>query len=411
MSNDEKTTTKKARKVNTTGTRRDNKSGSKPHLGKDGRWTSTVMLGYKDDGRENKKTVHAKTEAECKRKMRDFLKEYKENNSIITKMSATKFFEHWFLDYKQGEIADSSYDRLWCSYEYHVLPFIKNLQLAQITPKLIEKMINSANDKNLSYSTIKKIYEVLRPALNVAVKENLISENPFFKARLINQRKVNKETKKIAIYSPEDVEKLIKAIDDNYKNTKNSTYIHFPMFKFLINTGLRASECLALKWTDLKIDDNDNYSIVINKSFRRSAQRDKDNNNIGRKITLEKTKTKAGERIVPLNNKAVQALKQTKEINTLLNIDCEFIFATRENTHSSLTRAQTSFKYLLKVAGIKENLGLHSLRHLFGSKLANNKNIAIKDVSEMMGHTDVYFTLNTYVHGDITSKRNAVDTL
>lgn len=402
-----------SKKKNTT-TRRDNKTGSKPSLGKDGRWVSTVMLGYKDDGKPQKKTVHAKTEAECKKKMKDFLKAYNQNNCVIKHNLATDFFQHWFVDCKKDKIADSSYDRLWCSYEYHILPFIKNRQLAQITPKLIEQIINHANDENMSYSTIKKIYEVLRPALNVAVKEKSIPENPFFNANLINERKVNKNTKKIQIYSPSEIEKLLNAIDENYKNTKRVTYTRFPMFKFLINTGLRASECLALKWGDLKVDDNDKYSIVINKSLSRSAIRDENNNVIGRTVTEKETKTKAGERIVPLNTKAVQALSQTKEVNKILNISCttkSYIFATKNNKASTINNVQTSFRALLKVAGIENNFGIHSLRHFFGTSLANNKNIPIKDVSELMGHTDVYFTLNTYVHGNIESKRNAVDTL
>jgi integrase len=393
-------------------TRRDNRTGSTPSLLSDGRWCSTVMLGYNPlTGKPNKVNKFGKTSAECKRNMKKFLEEYNSKKIKITpKMKATDYFDHWLIDYKKGEIKDSSYDRLVCAYENNILPYIKNLQLKQITPQLIKSLLDIANVNGLSQSSIKKIFEVLRPALNVAVSEELIAENPVCKVKMLSKNKIKTKTKQITIYSKEDVEAMIHTVSEFYDNLTRKTYIHFPIFPFIINTGLRISECMALTWDDLKFD-GDGYYIEINKSLSRSAERNENNEVIGRKVTLEETKTQAGNRHVPLNDIALQSLKQVKEINNILNINCEFIFATREHNHTTIGRVQKSFSNLLKLANINENLGIHSLRHLFGSSLANIPEISIKDISELMGHTDVSFTLNTYIHSNHIVKRKAVNLL
>lgn len=394
--------------------KRENGDGSKIcYLPSTNRYCSKFMIGHKENGKPDYKCIYGKTEAEVKRKRKEFKKELLLTDKLAKRpMLASKFFNHWFLDYKYHEISDSAYDRIRCAYENQIKPFIENMQLGQITPKLIETIINTANKKGLSYSSIKKIYEVLKPSLEVAVKEKLISENPFVNARLLTKNKVNKPTKKVTIYTQEDVTKLIRTIDDYYLDVSSLTYIHFPLFTFLINTGLRVAECMALKQCDLIEDKTGELCIRVDESLRRSRKRDEAGNPIGGiKVELKSPKTEAGKRLVPLNANAIKALKQVQELNSLLNINSEFIFATKYNTHTTIGRVQKSFENLLKLAEIKENLGIHSLRHLFGSNLANIPDINIKEVSELLGHTDISFTLRTYIHGNISNKRKAVNAL
>ena len=48
-------------------------------------------------------------------------------------------------------------------------------------------------------------------------------------------------------------------------------------------------------------------------------------------------------------------------------------------------------------AGIDNPLGIHTLRHTFASLLIK-KGVDIKIVSDILGHKDVSFTYNIYVH-------------
>ena len=53
---------------------------------------------------------------------------------------------------------------------------------------------------------------------------------------------------------------------------------------------------------------------------------------------------------------------------------------------------------------------MHGLRHTYGSNMiANGANF--KDVQELMGHSDISITLNTYAHVSEKTRKRAVDLL
>ena len=56
-----------------------------------------------------------------------------------------------------------------------------------------------------------------------------------------------------------------------------------------------------------------------------------------------------------------------------------------------------AYTNIAKTAGIEHPLGIHTLRHTFASLLIK-KGVDIKIVSDILGHKDVAFTYNTYVH-------------
>ena len=70
---------------------------------------------------------------------------------------------------------------------------------------------------------------------------------------------------------------------------------------------------------------------------------------------------------------------------------------------------QTIFDNILRNAGIAHK-GLHALRHTFASMLIR-KGVDIKIVSELLGHADVAFTYNRYVHIIDEQKNTAIQKL
>lgn len=72
----------------------------------------------------------------------------------------------------------------------------------------------------------------------------------------------------------------------------------------------------------------------------------------------------------------------------------------------------TLFRWIAVAAGFEEDkiYGLHSLRHTFASRLfANGEDV--KTVSELLGHSDITITYNTYIHLINQQKKNAVKKL
>ena len=67
------------------------------------------------------------------------------------------------------------------------------------------------------------------------------------------------------------------------------------------------------------------------------------------------------------------------------------------------------FRKIAVAAGFEENkiYGLHSLRHTFASRLfANGEDV--KTVSELLGHSDITITYNTYIHLINQQKKTAI---
>ena len=57
-----------------------------------------------------------------------------------------------------------------------------------------------------------------------------------------------------------------------------------------------------------------------------------------------------------------------------------------------------------------EPAGVHSTRHTFAS-LCFRKNIPVKIVSELLGHSTIQITYDTYIHIIAEQQREAIDLL
>ena len=397
--------------------RNSNGKGSISYLETSNRWCASVMHGYKDNDKKkpNRISFYGKTEDEAEEKLRAFLENPEAFKKEVKKEEkeselANDFFIR-YLKIKRDSIKDSSWDRLECAFRVNIAPHLEDLQLSQIKPKHIEKIQNTANENGLSLSSIKKIYEVLRPAFKFAVeKEKTITENPFEETTLLQKQDVKKKVKKIRICSESQVEILLQTVDSFYNDTSSITYKYFSAFSFMIYTGLRAGEVLALKWDDLIEEEDGTFSIRVDENLVRSAVRDENLQLTGkRQSILGIPKTEAGFRDVPLHPKALNSILQSKETNELYNITSEFIFATPQNGHCTISRLQKSITNLIKLSGIGTNYGCHSFRHLFCSRLAHN-GAQILEIAELAGHDDLKTTAR-YMHSTEQRKRNAINGL
>ena len=70
---------------------------------------------------------------------------------------------------------------------------------------------------------------------------------------------------------------------------------------------------------------------------------------------------------------------------------------------------QRLFKKILDAAGVKKRK-FHAIRHTFATR-ALELGVDIKTLSEILGHTNVSITLNTYAHSLMEQKKKAIDKL
>lgn len=85
-----------------------------------------------------------------------------------------------------------------------------------------------------------------------------------------------------------------------------------------------------------------------------------------------------------------------------------FILSGREKPTEPRT-LQHKFKKILAVCKISD-ISFHALRHTYAT-MCVEKQFDIKTLSELLGHSDVKITLNTYVHSSEKLKRKYVNRL
>ena len=108
-------------------------------------WVGKIYLGLDETGKEKFKYFSGKTEAEVKKKIR----EYNQSGSRIEtkKISLQDYLNNWMKTYKRGTIKASSYDALEKTAKNQVIPNIGMIQLQEITATDIQALLNDLKEK------------------------------------------------------------------------------------------------------------------------------------------------------------------------------------------------------------------------------------------------------------------------
>lgn len=297
------------------------------------------------------------------------------------------FMRSWLKEIKQPAVKPNSYDRLEYVTESTLINRIGNLSLKQIDDNLIQTMIiNKMKEEGYAYATIKKTYSTLGQALKYAAARGKIDKNPMNDVFLPNRSLF--ENKKIRFLSDEERNRLVTTCYMTFQNG-GRIYKFGTFYVFLLYTGLRLGEALALKWSDIDLEKR-----TVNVSRTIVYVRDRSKND-GSKILVDQTSTKNGmSRIVYLSDMAIEALEDLKK---QMGYDPNgYIMQTKNKTILYPADVYKIFQRILKRANI-EQCGIHALRHSFVSLMINN-GIPITMVSQMVGHTNIGITMKIYTH-------------
>ena len=278
-------------------------------LRKDGLWVGRYDAGVKADGKRDVRSVYAKSEAECKKKLRALIKEIHSTDYIsVQKKPVKAYMDDWLNNVKKNELKPTSFDRLEQTLTYDVYPYIGNIQLNSIKSDDIQQMINSLRDSKKSHSSIKKAYEAVNACFKLGVTQKTVAVNPAAGVTIPGKNQFKK--KEIPFYTADESKLLTAQAMSNCKNGKR----RYPMgafVPFLINTGLRMSELLALQW-DKDIDFK-NKAITVHNNIVSVKNRNKETGYI--LLEQDSVKTNAGQdRTIPLNDDALAALLDIRQV-------------------------------------------------------------------------------------------------
>ena len=356
------------------------------------------------------KSFFGKTEADCLRKCRKYLLEKKKEEDgeyANSNVCVGDYISYWLVTFKMGSIAFSTYDRLENVLDNHIKnSSLGKMKMSEITPDDIQIFVNQKKQK-LSLSSLNKIKEILGPAFAHAAKKGMIKKNPM---ELVvfpkNDKALPVKTKEVEFYTDEEIEKIALTSTPFYYEQKPKRYRYAPIFTFILNTGLRLGECLALTWSDI---DFSKKVVHVNKTLTVIKNRDLEKDPRRQLQVLGDPKTYNGTRVIPLNRIATEMLQEMKSRNSLSNISSNVVFPSYKGGYLNGRSVQRTFTRICDEIGVKHK-GIHALRHTFGSVLVRKK-VDIKVVSEILGHSDVKFTYNRYIHIINEQKAEAINLL
>lgn len=269
----------------------------------------------------------------------------------------------------------------------------------------IQKLINEKT-ASLSYSSLKKIYELLNGCFRYVVAVRDMPYNPVDAVQLPKPENMAKKTKTIQTFTNQELKRIENTAQLVYGNGEPQ-FKHAYLFILLANTGLRAGEALSLTWNNIDMDKRlihvcQNASRVKNRSSNAAAEKKY-------KTIITTVKTKSGNRLIPCNSKAYEALCCIKNYQKDHHIQSDYVCCNKFGEMLKQEALPKILKPVLTKADVPYK-NVHSFRHTFATNLIQ-AGVDIKVVSQLLGHHSVKITYDTYVHTNIDNAVNAVNQL
>jgi len=265
-----------------------------------------------------------------------------------------------------------------------IVPALGAIPLTQLKPDILQKYYSCClitgrlNKKGgLNPLTVRHHHALLHRALKNAMEWGLIMRNPADAAHPPQSRPAE-----INIMSEGEIQTFLEA-------ARQTAYFH--LYNTILFTGLRRSEVLALRWSDVDL-------LLSQISVSRSIHQLRDGSYIFRQ-----PKSAKGRRTVALSPSATQVLQEHREkttIERLLNSsplkDSDLVFSKNDGSPirpDTITRAWSD---LARKCGISASR-LHDARHSHASIMLK-MGVHPRIVQERLGHSTIAITLDTYSH-------------
>lgn len=360
-------------------------------------YRANVYLGVdKVTGKDVKTSITGRTKKEVKQKTKEAEITFLQNGSTRFQASNITTYKGlaslWWESYKHT-VKPNTQLNVRRLLDNHILPLFGSYKLDKLTTPLIQNVVNKLADKTNKGEEGAFLYYDSLHALNKRILQYgvVMQAIPFNPAREVilprNTQKAKRE--KVKHFDNEELKKFLGYLDNLDLNKFRYCYEN-TLYKFLLATGCRINEALALSWSDI---DLDNAVVHITKTLNYKQE-------------TNSPKSKTSLRDIDIDQATVSMLKQyrlrqTKEawkIGKSESVVFSDFIHEYPNNRTLQTRLRTHFKRA-KVT----NIGFHGFRHTHASLLLNS-GIPYKELQHRLGHSTLSMTMDIYSH---LSKENA----
>lgn len=268
--------------------------------------------------------------------------------------------------------------------ERYLIPEFGNIKLQELTRAKVQQVYNdwkvksNKSENPLKATTIKHINRVFKTALNSAVEDGLIKENPTRRIKIGKDIEPNH----LDVYTVEEIRELQKAV--------KGTDMELPV-ALLFDCVLRRGELLALRYSDINFEKKE---VTVQYTWAETESN---------QPVLKTCKTESSYRKMIVSDYTINLLKRQKSIylRNKMKYGEDFCNSNRvickENGEPFLPKSFTrKWARTLEKYGLR-HIKLHGTRHSAISLLLS-EGVPIQMVQQRAGHQDPKITLSVYSH-------------
>lgn len=365
---------------------------------KDGRWAATVDLGIVD-GKRARKSFYGATRKSVAGKLHDALGRKQRGALVRTNDALTlaTYLNRWLTSVSVRPKTRRQYEQVARLY---LIPALGSVRLARLEPDQVRGLMTSLEERGLSARTATLARDVLRIALAQAVRDELLARNV---ASLVRRPKGARRSG--PTLSSAEARALLIALEGHRLEA---------LITCGVALGLRLGEVLGLQWAAVDLSAG---RLMVRQALQ----------TVGTKRELVDLKSRESRRAMALPAFVVRALERERRRQAERRLAAggewqrsDFVFTTRTGRPLDGSLVTRDLKRILgkvwsgglpacKHARERERacldcsatrvpvLSFHGLRHSCASLLLA-AGVPVRDVAELLGHSDVRLTLSSYAH-------------
>lgn len=330
----------------------------------------TYQLRFTVDGRRY--AVYGRTVDECRQKESQKRQEIEARAYQRQKDVTLGKYAQWWLSGKQGTVKSSTVAMYTSWISTITADPIGDVRLRDLRPQHIRDFIGRLS---LQPSSINLGITVIRSILKTAVAEDLIQKSPADGIKALRAPKRAPEEDTHRALTREETAAFLQATE-----ARGDTFRD--LYTLMLHTGLRIGEAIALVDSDIS-----GSQLHVSRTITRSG---------GNYIIGDSPKSDSGNRIVPLDRDALQAVQRAQELRSAMGWKTDRIFSNSAGSVIIPHQVNREIKKTCKAAGISP-ITSHALRDTFATRCAESK-MQPRVLMEIMGHANISVTMEIYVH-------------
>ena len=248
----------------------------------------------------------------------------------------------------------------------------ENIELLNTTPEDLEQFIAGLHDIGITARSQARIMSGIKSLFSFLMLEKIIEKDP---SELIDSPRIGFKIPEVL--SIQEIDSIIAAVDLSKKEGQRNR----ALLETLYSCGLRVSELITLKLSDLYLDDE--FIRVEGKGQK--------------------------QRLVPISKKAIKEIQfymADRHLVTAKKGHEDFLFLSRRGTHLSRIMIFHIIKELADEVGIIKTISPHTFRHSFATHLLEG-GANLRAIQMMLGHESIT-TTEIYTHIDRSRLRSEI---